>query len=424
MRPFRRLVDIFAILRAKNFFRAADYAWLHLGSRAWAPVALIHYVFWGEQRGFRPTPFFDPVYFSAHARVAPGENAFAAFLRAKKGAPACAEFDEDWFVARHPDAGDAPWDYLNVFGLAQKCDPSPKLSLAFVETAYRSRNKRLARSLMKIFERRRGEGGGALVLRREDLLAHQAAFWSAIKLQILRENPPRHKNLVFVQTNGAHPQALHQPGRGYDLMLNYYQPPDKSPPDDAEHVLVQPGTKTTAIRKILTERPDLFAGYEYIWFLDDDIELSCAQIEEFFAIMAEKKLDAAQPALAKGSHGSFPVLFAQENSPGLRKISYVEIMAPAFSRRALFAAQKCFEAGVSGFGVDALIGATIREKFGDRIAVIDRIVARHGREIDLEGGALYRFLSAHGIDPGVELGTILADHGLEQAIVETGAEAV
>lgn len=420
----RRLADFFAILFAKNFFRAADYAWLHLGSRYWAPFALIHYVFRGEQRGFRPTPFFDPVHFSAHHALAPGQSAFAAFLRRPNGAPACAEFDEDWFVARHPEAAAAPWAFFNAVGLDQGFDPSPALSLDFVAKAYRSRNNRLARSLMRIFELRRGEDRRALVLRREELAAHQAAFWAGVSLETLRSAAPERKNLVFVQTNGEHPIGLHQQGRAYDLLLNYYQPPAKTPPPDAEHVFVQTGTKTTAMRELLAQRPELFAAYDFILCLDDDIELSAAQIAKFFVIMAENKLDLAQPALAKGSHGSFPVLFAKEKSPGWRKISYVEIMAPAFSRRALFAAQKCFDAGVSGFGVDALIGATIRQKFGDGVAVIDRIAAHHRREIDLEGGALYRFLSARGIDPGVELGIILADHGLEQAIVETGAKAV
>jgi hypothetical protein len=308
-------------------------------------------------------------------------------------------------------------------GIAKRLDPSPEVSLAFVAGAYRTRNKRLARSLMKIFHRRRGDGKKSCVLNRQDLEANQAAFRAAIKLRALHEGPARRPWLVFVQTNGGHPAALHAPERRYDLMLNYYHEP-KEPPREAEYVFVQNGTKTTAIAELIEARPQLFNPYDYVLFLDDDIDLPAAQLAEFFETMRNNSLDLAQPALTEGSYGSFPALFQKAGSPGFRRVSYVEIMMPALSRRALAASADCFRSGISGFGVDALIGATVRRLFGATVAVVDRVAARHQRAIDLEGGPLYLYLSANGIDPGVEMWTILADNELEQDLRETGASGL
>ncbi len=305
-------------------------------------------------------------------------------------------------------------------GIADLLDPSPDVSLAFVANAYRSRNTRMARALMRIFHRRRGDGRISCVLNPADLKAHQAAFRAGIALRALREGRARRRWLVFVQTDGGHPEGLHAPERRYDLMLNYYHEP-KKPPPDAEFVVVQNGTKTTAIAKLIEARPDIFGAYDYLLFLDDDIELSAGQIADFFECMRDNKLDLAQPALAKDSDGSFPVLFQKVGSSGFRKVNYVEIMMPAFSRRALAASADCFRQGISGFGVDVLIGATVAKIFGPNIAVVDKVAARHLRAIDLEGGALYRYLAANGVDPSVEMWTILAENGLGNDLVETEA---
>ncbi len=298
------LADYWTILKS-GAFRAADYAWLHLGSRALAPIALLHYLLTGESQGNRPTPFFDPAFFAA--RRPQGGSPFAAFLRSPRGAPACAEFDEAWFVARHEEARSAasPWAFMTERGIADLLDPSPNVSLAFVAGAYRTRNKRLARTLMKVFHRRRGDGRTSCVLNRADLKANQAAFRAAIRLRALKETPAQRPWLVFVQTDGGHPARLHAPERRYDLMLNYYREP-KEPARDAEYVFVQNGTKTTAIARLMEARPHIFDAYDYVLLLDDDIDLSAAQIADLFDLMRQNGLDLAQPALAEGSRRLLP----------------------------------------------------------------------------------------------------------------------
>jgi hypothetical protein len=400
-------------------FRHADYAWLHLRSRALAPLALLHYLLTGERQGFRPTPLFDPDFFVRH-RGASDRAAFAAFLRAPLGAPACEEYDETFYLAQNPDvaaSGLSPWAHCQAHVIDELNDPSKRLCSAFVMTAYNARPKRRARVLLKLFEERRGPRRVALPLLESELKQNQARFRAGIELKIVKSGPRRHDHLVFVQTDGGHPRALHDAARNYDLLLNYYAPP-KEAPAPAEYVVVQAGTKVTAIDKLLAEQPEILRQYEYVLFLDDDIVLSAENIDRLFSIMRAEKLDLAQPSLTRDSFGSFPVLFQNRKSPGFRRLNYVEIMAPAFSRRALIASKDHFSRSISGFSVDALIGAHSRKCFGETVAVIDAVAAEHKRPIDLDGGALYRFLTAKGIDPRVEMHVLEAEAGLEHGMRE------
>jgi hypothetical protein len=413
VKPLRIFQNFLAIL-ASGRFNHADYAWLHLHSRYLAPLALLHYVAVGERNGARPTPFFDPEFFARHVGARPGGGAlFGQFLRAPRGAPACAEFDEAWYCQMIPEArGDphSPWADAQRRVLRDLRDPSPSFSTAFVMTAFGAKPKRLGRTLLKLFERRR-VCAGSLPLNAAELAENQRRFRDKIALEILRESPKRHDALVFIQTNGGHPAALQVEARPYDLLLNFYEPP---PSGDwpAEFIYSQRGTKATAIDVLLRQRPEILTQYDYVMFLDDDIELTPDQIGELFNFMRRKGLDLAQPALTPDSYATLPLFYRKQSREGFRLVTFVEIMAPAFSRRALIANRENFGANISGFGIDVLIGDATRKAFGATVAVIDVVVARHLREIDLTGGAYYRFLAAEDIDPMVEMWTLEAERGL------------
>ncbi len=411
--------DYLRILRS-GVFEHAEYARLHLGSRLLAPVAILHYLARGEAAGLRPTPFFDP----EHRRRAIGNravgNLFADFLARDDDVGACAEFDAAWYRAADPDvktSGLSAWWHWHRIGRRALRDPGPDLSIAFVLTAYHKKPKRLMRSLLELFERRRGRNGRRPPLSLAEHVANRDAFKASIAFEVVASREGRgHTDLVFVQTSGRHPKALHAEDRTYDLLLDYYCAPIEPPPP-ADHVVRQNGTKVTAIAEILRRCPDLLLRYERVLFLDDDIDIDAVRIGRFFEIMAEDGLDLAQPALSERSTTAFPVL-ARVDGSRLRHLDAVEIMMPALSRRALEVAAPIFDMGVSGYGVDLRIGLAVRERFGETVAIVDEVVGEHLTPVDREGGAYYTFLAAHGIDPLVELWVLTGEAGIRSAIRE------
>jgi len=114
-----------------------------------------------------------------------------------------------------------------------------------------------------------------------------------------------------VQASKDYRSELLDEPRGFDLMLNYYDGAEDWPPT-ADYVLLQKGTKTTAIRKILEELPQLFERYEAVLFLDDDIEIDRAGVMRYFKTMKKSKL---APSVLDGRLG---LLFRHCQTPARR----------------------------------------------------------------------------------------------------------
>jgi hypothetical protein len=131
--------------------------------------------------------------------------------------------------------------------------------------------------------------------------------------------------------------------------------------------------------------------------------------------MAAEKLDLAQPALSADSATAYPFLKRPSAGPGVMRLSSVEIMAPALTRRALECAKWAFAESVSGWGSDLLLGPAVRSRFGPKsVGAIGSVAVRHAAPVDLRAGAFYAFLSRYGVDPGHEANRIAVDFGVER----------
>ncbi len=182
-------------------------------------------------------------------------------------------------------------------------------------------------------------------LNREELRARQDRFYAAGQLRIEREAPHPERNvLVFVQCGKGFDAAYLEEPRAHDVLLNYYHESDIHP--KADIAIVQAGTKTTSIRRLMELRPDLLLRYQAVLFLDDDVEIRAEGIEAFFRAMAAEKLDLAQPALTADSATAYAFLKKPSVGAGVTRLSSVEIMAPALTRRALESAKL----GIRGIG--------------------------------------------------------------------------
>ena len=408
--------------RSRRAFWARLYARRRLLSPVAAPFAPLHYALIGESRGYRPNAFFDPTWFRARANIAQDASrglleAYLAHPEADAPSPS-AEFDHGWYMSQNPDwAQSHPHPFLHFLerGLRAGKRPRADIDVGFVRDITRGVKPRsLEEASFRVFDRTLSEGEMGPPLNGQELRARQDRFYAAGQLRIERETPhPGRDVLVFVQCGKGFDAAYLAEPRAHDVLLNYYHESDVHP--KADIAIVQAGTKTTAIRRLMELRPDLLLRYQAVLFLDDDVEIGAEGIEAFFRAMTAEKLDLAQPALSADSATAYAFLKKPSVGAGVTRVSSVEIMAPALTRRALECAKWAFAESVSGWGSDLLLGPAVRSAFGpESVGIIGSVSVRHAAPVDLRAGAFYAFLQRYGIDPGHEANRIAVDFGVER----------
>jgi hypothetical protein len=414
--------------KSRRAFWARLYARRRLLSHFAAPFAPLHYALIGERRGYRPNAFFDPNYFRAYANIAGATRGLleAYLAHPERNSPSpSAEFDHGWYVSQNPDwARSHPHPFLHFLdrGLHAGRRPRADIDVEFVRDITRGVKPRsLEEASFRVFDRALSEGETEPPLNREELRARQDRFYAAGQLRIEREAAhPKRDVLVFVQCGKGFDAAYLKEPRHYDVLLNYYHESDVHP--KADIAVVQAGTKTTSIRRLMELRPDLLLRYQAVLFLDDDVEIDAQRIDALFRAMTAENLDLAQPALSADSATAYAFLKRPSAGPGVMRVSSVEIMAPALTRRALEGANWAFAESVSGWGSDLLLGPAVRSAFGpNSVGVIGSVAVRHAAPVDLRAGAYYAFLRRYGVDPGHEANRIAIDFGVERFLRPLGA---
>jgi hypothetical protein len=395
------------------------YARRRLLSGLAAPFAPMHYALIGESLGYRPNAFFDPSYFRARANIESRGLLEAYLARPEPSAPSpSAEFDHGWYASQNPDwAQSHPHPFLHFLerGLRAGRRPRADIDVEFVRDITRGVKPRsLEEAAFRVFDRGLPEGEMGPPLNRQELRARQDRFYANGQLRIEREAPhPDRHVLVFVQCGKGFDAAYLGEPRSFDVLLNYYREGTVHP--KADIAMLQAGTKTTSIRRLMELRPDLLLRYQAVLFLDDDVEIDTSGIETFFRAMAAENLDLAQPALTADSATAYPFLKRPSAGLGVTRLSSVEIMAPALTRRALECAKWAFAESVSGWGSDLLLGPAVRSAFGpNSVGAIGSVAVRHAAPVDLSAGAFYAFLRRYGIDPAHEANRITVDFGAER----------
>ena len=409
--------------RSRRAFWARLYARRRLLSDLAAPFAPLHYALIGERRGYRPNAFFDPSYFRAHANIA--RDASRGLLEAylahpEPNAPSpSAEFDHGWYVSQNPDwAQSHPHPFLHFLehGLRAGRRPRADIDVEFVRDITRGVKPRsLEEASFRVFDRTLGEGEMGPPLNGQELRARQDRFYAAGQLRIEREAGHSDRSvLVFVQCGQGFDAAYLEEPRGYDVLLNYYHESDVHP--KADIAVVQAGTKTTSIRRLLELRPDLLLRYQAVLFLDDDVEIGAEGIEALFRAMTAEKLDLAQPALTADSATAYAV----PEKTFRRRWRDAGVVGRDHGAGANAPRARMREMGVRGIGqrlgqrpasgTGGALGLSDRTSVG----VIGSVAVRHAAPVDLRAGAFYAFLRRYGVDPGHEANRIAVDFGVER----------
>jgi hypothetical protein len=404
-----------ARIRGYGLFLEAEYARHYLGTARLAHLAVHHYLLIGERTGCRPHPLFDPIVFRQNAgpRVRRDECALIAYIERFAGdeiSPS-AEFEHAWYAWQNSDWSQTfshPFLHCTKVGLPTGRDPAPGVDVQKLEQISGiSGNALVSRMYAEILEHGRFSESYAIYTF-EELRARQNAFRKGTLVEKLCDRrAARRRFLVFVQASCQFRRDFLHEKRNFDVLLNHYDDRPSIPNPDADIVVYQRGTKTTAISNLLEVESDLLLSYDAVLFLDDDIDLTTRDIERLFATMVEHGLDLAQPSLSPESDCIWHVFKQPNVGGGVRRVNSVEIMMPCLSRRVLQKIGWVFSESVSGFGVDLLLGHVMAQQ-GETIAgVIGSVVARHEKKINDESGAFYNFMRNSNINPKMELWSIV-----------------
>ncbi len=267
----------------------------YLKSEYFAFLSLPHYLLRGERRGWRPNPFFDPVFFERRAKT----RRFADYLRdpALWTHSTSDYFDACWYAKARtipPLVDENPLHHFWHVGFDKGFSPSPRFETTFFKAAIardeRHYEKRYTFEYLCDTDQKPP-------LNAAELEANQRSFRNSIDLRTLKFAPSAAKKfLVFIQAGNDFVPKFVTPDTPFDILINFYDGIGNT--DGVQYAFAQRGTKTTAIKTLMNSFPELFDRYEATLFLDDDIEISVRDIGALFQARAEYQLDLLQASLS------------------------------------------------------------------------------------------------------------------------------
>jgi hypothetical protein len=225
------------------------------------------------------------------------------------------------------------------------------------------------------------------------------------------EERPVVRNLVIARVGRS---SLHRcwidqgAPRNWDLYLSPFQEIPSQADIGCIEGEVIPGPKWTGLTTLLNNWRG-WRDYDYIWLPDDDILASQRTVHAMFEAADRMALQLFAPALHENSHYAHYVTMRNRNFFA-RRVGFVEIMIPCFSRRALERLLPTFGLSATGWGwgLDALWPKLLDYK---GLGIIDGLPVLHTRPVgkfrDPETDKQVRD----------ESDRILASHGCEQRMV-------
>ncbi|HYR80425.1 MAG TPA: hypothetical protein VEO55_10500 [Candidatus Dormibacteraeota bacterium] len=219
-------------------------------------------------------------------------------------------------------------------------------------------------------------------------------------LTVPAAQPPERPYLAFIRcgTQSLHRRLLSEdPHRLWDCCVSWYCPPVDE--QLAEYYSSGGDNKLEGFLRFREEFGN-FDRYRYVLLLDDDIYFQPGDISRFFSICDRHSILLAQPALRWDTHY---ILRVTMHNPAceLRRVSFVEVMAPCFQTQTLAELLPTFDLNKSTWGVDG-VWASMLQATARALYVVDAVQMEHTRPFDPSGGAFYRKLRALGVDPYAE----------------------
>lgn len=207
------------------------------------------------------------------------------------------------------------------------------------------------------------------------------------------------KYLLFIRTGENCPLCLKDFEKNEDIVIVLSRYQDSNFPVDKDVWITSGGlSKFDAARLFFHDFPE-FMNYDAYAFFDPDVEISFKSIYLLFQKGIQDQKALFQASVAPESHTVWKFLYTK-NSTGWREVSFVEVMAPFFSRNALVTVVDGFSDSISTWGLEYYWYSKCKNM---RMAVYDPVVMRHDTKVDTVDGPFYRYLAQMDINPSIEL---------------------
>ena len=221
----------------------------------------------------------------------------------------------------------------------------------------------------------------------------------------MEQEAPRARRpfLAFVRAGAGslHGRLLAEdPQRNWDCCVSWYVPPRAEAL--AEFYSHGGFNKLDGFLEFAREYPG-YRDYRYVMLLDDDVYLRPGDLSRFFSLCERYATYLSQPALRWFTHTTINALVRNPVCV-LRRVSFVEVMAPCFSQAALAELLPTFGMTRSTWGNDLAWAGAIGGRHP--IYVVDAVGMDHTRTGDGRPTAFYRKLTEMGVDPGEELARV------------------
>lgn len=203
------------------------------------------------------------------------------------------------------------------------------------------------------------------------------------------------------------PRSLHRrildedPGRNWDVCVNWWSEPGECP--DLDMQTFAGDNKYEGFLEFM-QHAAFLGQYRYVLLLDDDVYFRPGDVSRLFELCDRHRLYLSQPALLRHTHVNH-VVTAQNPFCEVRRVSFIEVMAPCFSAQALLDLSHTFGLTRSTCGIDLAWASLLRDR--DLIRVVDAVAVEHTKPVDPSGGPFYLRLRSMGVDVHEEVADIM-----------------
>jgi hypothetical protein len=186
------------------------------------------------------------------------------------------------------------------------------------------------------------------------------------------------KSFLLVSRVGA--KSLHycwlndKTDRNFDVFLSSYDGTLGDLNQEGVRTERRPGHKIKGYNGFLNDYVALWSDYDYVCFMDEDIDVDVASLNKMFRLSAKYNLKIAQPSLTHDSYFSYAALLHQRPWT-LRYVNYIEMMCPVFRVDVLAQIAPLYGLGYE-VGID-LIWCNLVFNAETDFAILDSVQIRH-----------------------------------------------